>query len=558
MSKPADALPTITSDIPRDLRTYLDRLRGLLNQTGGIVTADDLKSYKLIDASGQPVDNSNPEPSPVEYGAPAVVANLNADGAFQNIIVTWTQPDYYGHAFTEIWGSPTYDTTLSSGDPGYVDPTTYETFDSNTATLVGITAGSVFSDNVGGATGRYYWARNINLSGREGAFNSATGANGETAVDLDFMFETLADSQNVPAGALPPLTVVDTAYTTAGGTTVPTGVYITDGFIRNAAIGTAQIENLAVDEARVANGAITNLKVANGAITNLKISGIIQSDVNATGTSDPLWSINKNGGAQFRSILVEDDAGNVVMQTGPGLSGNEFIDGVYITDGSITNLKLGNVIESTAQATNGGPKWYINKDGRAIFRNIEIRDDDDTLLLQSGGNIDFSRVVNAGDMAGIDSIDSTNVSTYIDNLAIGTVQIANGAVTNKQAAFTSTSVTLSSGTTYVKLQEIVDYDTTGNLVSIIFNCELDDSLITGLELRRGTTVVRSFSASSGFYYNGVVNVTVPQYITFACTDQPTAGTYTYSVWGKRNDTNVSAIGNHTVAHRFLQLVENKK
>ena len=194
MSKPADALPTITSDIPRDLRTYLDRLRGLLNQTGGIVTADDLKSYRLIDASGQPVDNSNPQPSPVEYGAPAVVANLDADGAFQNIIVTWDQPDYYGHAFTEIWGSPTYDTTLSSGDPGYVDPTTYETFDSNTATLVGITAGSVFSDNVGGATGRYYWARNINLSGREGAFNSVTGVNGETAVDTTFILSALTDS----------------------------------------------------------------------------------------------------------------------------------------------------------------------------------------------------------------------------------------------------------------------------------------------------------------------------------------------------------------------------
>jgi len=558
VSKPADALPTITSDIPRDLRTYLDRLRGLLNQTGGIVTADDLKSYKLIDANGQPVDNSTGGSNePVEYGAPAVVANLNADGAFQNIIVTWTQPDYYGHAFTEIWGSPTYDTTLSSGDPGYVDPTTYETFDSNTATLVGITAGSVFSDNVGGATGRYYWARNINLSGREGAFNSATGANGETAVDLDFMFETLADSQNVPAGALPPLTVVDTAYTTAGGTTVPTGVYITDGFIRNAAIGTAQIENLAVDEARVANGAITNLKVANGAITNLKISGIIKSDATATGTGDPLWSINKNGGAQFRSILVEDDAGNVVMQTGPGLSGNEFIDGVYITDGSITNLKIGNVIESTAQATNGGPKWYINKDGRAIFRNIEIRDDDNTLLLQSGGNIDFSRVVNAGDMANIDSIDSTNVSTYIDNLAIGTVQIANGAVTNKQVAFTSTGVTLTDGTTYVKLQELVDYDTTGNLISIIFNFRLADAVHTIFELRRGTTVLREFTASPGFFYNGVTTSVVPTFITFACTDQPSAGTYTYSVWAKKNDHSFWSTS-HVVSQRFLQLVENKK
>ena len=41
---------------------------------------------------------------PVEYGPPAVVENLDADGAFRNIIVTWDQPDYFGHAFTEVFG----------------------------------------------------------------------------------------------------------------------------------------------------------------------------------------------------------------------------------------------------------------------------------------------------------------------------------------------------------------------------------------------------------------------------------------------------------------------
>ena len=547
MSKPADALPTITSDIPRDLRTYLDRLRGLLNQTGGIVTADDLKSYKLIDANGQPVDNSTGGSNePVEYGAPAVVANLGADGAFQNIIVTWTQPDYYGHAFTEIWGSPTYDTTLSSGDPGYVDPTTYETFDSNTAVLVGITAGSVFSDNVGGARGRYYWARNINLSGREGAFNSATGANGETAVDLDFMFETLADSQNVPAGALPPLTVVDTAYTTAGGTTVPTGVYITDGFIRNAAIGTAQIENLAVDTARIDNLAVTEGKIDNLAVTNAKISGIIKSDSN-NNVGDPLWSINKNGGAQFRSLLIEDIDGNVIMQS-------DEIEGTYIKNGTITNAKIGDVIQSSVNATSGDPKWYINKDGRAIFRNIEIRDDDNTLLLQSGGNISLDRVTG--------QIDSTNVSTYIDNLAIGTVQIANGAVTNKQAAYTATSVAMSTSA-FTKVQEIVDYDTTGNTVSIIFNCNVDNSVQVEFEVRRGTTVLRTFYGASemvaftGTAFGSSVTNTITSLessSTFACTDQPSAGTYTYSVWAK----GTGYISSEAVGDCFLQLVENKK
>ena len=193
MPRPSDALPTITSDIPRDLRAYLDRLRGLLNQTGGIITDSDLRRIGLTDNNGNPATPPRPAPEPVEYGPPAVVANLAANGAFRNIIVTWDQPDYFGHAFTEIWGSPTYDTTLVPTDPHYVNPTTYETFDSNTAVLVGISAGSIFNDVLGSGKGRYYWARNVNLSGRQGAFNSSTGVNGETADDTQFLLSTLTN-----------------------------------------------------------------------------------------------------------------------------------------------------------------------------------------------------------------------------------------------------------------------------------------------------------------------------------------------------------------------------
>lgn len=212
MSRPSDALPTITSDIPRDLRTYLDRLRGLLNQRGGVITDSDLRAYKLIDSNGVRIGGGAGSNDPVEYGPPALVANLDADGAFRNVVITFDQPNYFGHAFTEIWGSPTYDTTLVSTDPGYVDPTTYATYDSETAILVGITAGSILNDVLGSGKGRYYWARNVNFSGRQGAFNSSTGVNGETAVDTQFFLDTLseqitssqlASSLSGPIGNLP-------------------------------------------------------------------------------------------------------------------------------------------------------------------------------------------------------------------------------------------------------------------------------------------------------------------------------------------------------------------
>ena len=108
-------------------------------------------------------------------------------GRFVTSLLRGIKPDYFGHAFTEVWGSPIYDTTLVSTDPGYVDPTTYATFDSTTATLVAISAGSVINDALGSGKGRYYWARNVNFSGRQGAFNSTTGVNGETSVDVEFL-----------------------------------------------------------------------------------------------------------------------------------------------------------------------------------------------------------------------------------------------------------------------------------------------------------------------------------------------------------------------------------
>jgi len=636
VSRPADALPTITSDIPRDLRAYLDRLRGLLNQSGGIITAKDLRDIGLTNDVGVPVSQPPVGPgTPVEYGPPAVVAGLDADGAFQNITITWTQPDYFGHAFTEVWGSPTYDTTLVSTDPGYVDPTTYETFDSTTATLVAISAGSVVSDALGSGKGRYYWARNVNFSGRQGAFNSTTGVNGETAVDTAFLLSTLtgqitsgqlstalsspignlpADTQaqvtslqnqintlnsvsawsssetyaaedlvtysgnlyrstqasntnNQPSG-----TSTDTAYwdfvgaytslsaAVAGNTSDITQINFIDATSTSAIASQFSSLKAVVEDSNsglvAANAAITQLNTVSATSTSALASAFhtLQADVNdsATGLSaahSDITQINTISATSTSAIAVAtntlnttvagntasiatqatsinglsaqytvkiDVAGHVsgyglassavdgtptsefgvradqfwvappstlsttapttnlyagrvwvdtssgdpetyvtkyytgsawsttpqslpfIVQATPTTIGNVSVPaGVYmdsafisnasitnakigslavdtakianaaitsakignlavttakIGDAQITNAKIGDVIQSTATTSGGHLKWYINKDGTAVFRNIEIRDSDNSILLQSGGDLDIGRV----------------------------------------------------------------------------------------------------------------------------------------------------------------------
>ena len=190
MARVGDALPTITSNIPRDLRMYLDRLRDLLNGAGnnGVITRDSLIALGLIDNNGNVVIQD----PVVDYDIPPAVTGLAANGAFQNVILTWDQPNYLSHAFTEIWASPIYDTQLPPESPEYIDPTTYAQLDADTATIVAITSGSVVADNIGGSRGRYYWARNVNIGGVAGPFNAVEGVLGETEIDVAFMLEALS------------------------------------------------------------------------------------------------------------------------------------------------------------------------------------------------------------------------------------------------------------------------------------------------------------------------------------------------------------------------------
>jgi hypothetical protein len=177
------SLPTVTSDIPRDLRQYLDRVRENIDGIGldEIITARKLIASGLAQYTG---GNLSSTTTGTQFGTPPAPLNLDADGALLNIIVTWDKPVYNGHAYTEIWAAS------QSAAQAAADPEQYP--DLGEAILVGMAPGSIWVHNLGGGASRWYWARFINVDGTAGPYNLVDGTRGDTATDPAHLISLLS------------------------------------------------------------------------------------------------------------------------------------------------------------------------------------------------------------------------------------------------------------------------------------------------------------------------------------------------------------------------------
>ncbi len=164
-------LPTVTSPLPRDLQQFVQRVREALDSGGpdAVVTARQLIASGVV--GGSLTGGITPIGGTVE--APRAPSGLTASGALASIIVSWTGPQYKGHAYTEIWAH----TSDLIGE----------------ATLVGMTAGNNFAHNLGSAAVRYYWVRNVNQNGVVSAFNATNGVEGSTGQDPAYLLTLLTD-----------------------------------------------------------------------------------------------------------------------------------------------------------------------------------------------------------------------------------------------------------------------------------------------------------------------------------------------------------------------------
>lgn len=174
-------LPSVTSDIPRDLRTFVDRLREMLTGDGAdrVVTVNDLTSAGIASTDNQGRIKTVVTAA-ANIGTPPAPVNVQAAAAVRNIIVSWDAPRYNGHAYAEIWGASTDNI--------------------GTAVKIGMAPGSLFVDAIGPSSTRFYWVRFVNILDVIGAYNAVSGTLGITAPEVDYLLEQL--SERVTAGQL--------------------------------------------------------------------------------------------------------------------------------------------------------------------------------------------------------------------------------------------------------------------------------------------------------------------------------------------------------------------
>ena len=176
MAAPPDKLPTVVSDIPRDLRAWTERVRETLADVQAAAEATNTTTINYYGPGGGGSGNPNWQPGdPLPCGypvTPSAPANLRVDAGFGFFSLTWDAPAYCGHSYTEVYGLPNDDL--------------------GAAILLGSSVGTSFSHVITepGAFW-YFWLRHINVLGLPGPYNQTQGTGARTALDPDYLLDLL-------------------------------------------------------------------------------------------------------------------------------------------------------------------------------------------------------------------------------------------------------------------------------------------------------------------------------------------------------------------------------
>lgn len=449
-------LPTITSNIPRDVRTYLDRVREAMNGNG----LDDLVTARQLVAAGIAQYNGGLTLAPGEVvaGTPLRPTNVEASGAFANIMITWDKPAYQGHSYAEIWAATQTEEQEAAGE----NPTLGQ------AELVGMAPGQFFAHNVGNAAVFWYWVRFVNVLGVAGPYNATEGTRGETSPDPAYLLELLTGQ--ITEGQLYQDLQTRIGQIDVLGTQITEVQTVIDGEIAqltetiSAAVdaNTALIQNETT--ARVQADSAEATARQNLAATVGNVSAALQEEktVRADETGDLFGQytvkIDLDGyvtgyglassvvdGVPTSEFIVRADSFAigapgvpavgymlpfVVQSTPTTINGESVPAGVYMNDafivnGSITNAKIADaaidnakIVELDAGKINTGfldaeriEAGTIDAD-KIDTRNLTIKDSLGNILFGSGYNLAAGNVDGLGALATQDTVDASNV----DNL----------------------------------------------------------------------------------------------------------------------------------------------
>lgn len=419
-------LPFVSSDIPRDLRIYLDRVREAIDGAGAnkLVTVGDLVSSGV---AGTTAGGALAPAVPIA-STPMTPTGLEANGAIKNIILTWDDPLYSGHAYAEIWAAATDDFSL--------------------AVQVGMAPGSIYTDPVGPGIVRYYWIRFVNVLGVQGAFNAIAGTRGETGQDVEYLLNILTGQlteeqlysdlgaridliDGVGPGSVDARisveadarTTADSALssqiTTVAATTTTTAAALQTEITTRAAADSALSSSITTLQATVDSNTTaiqTEATARASADGTLFAQYTVKIDTNGYVSGYGLASTS-SGATPTSTFAVRADSFYIASPSGPGvapampfivrttattINGETVPAGVYMTDGfiqngTITNAKIGDAAIDNAKIANlsaskitagsistgayiqstsfisGTQGWRISGNGTAEFGAASIR-----------------------------------------------------------------------------------------------------------------------------------------------------------------------------------------
>ena len=151
--------------------------------------------------------------------------------------------------------------------------------------------------------------------------------------------------------------------------------------IPDGSITTTKIADDAITTPKLTALAVTADKIAANSITAAKIvAGTITGDKLAANTI----TANKIDG---RELLIKDAAGNVILGAGYTLDGS-----TYIADGSISNAKIGNTIQSNIYIS-GTYGWKIDKTGNIELNSAVFRGTLDVKSATTGARVEIKNNV---------------------------------------------------------------------------------------------------------------------------------------------------------------------
>ena len=184
--------------------------------------------------------------------------------------------------------------------------------------------------------------------------------------------------------------VIKSTSGTVNGVTVPAGVYMDTAMIADATISNAQIGSLTADKITTSllstvdfyGNKIAGSTIYLGGTVNYTTSG--GSNVGISSVSSPNVVLDTNGATfnvdAFRVNNLNSGAYETPFQV---VNNHVYIKGANIEDASITNAKIGDVIQSDNYNA-GSAGWKINKAGEMEMNNATFRGTLDVANASSG------------------------------------------------------------------------------------------------------------------------------------------------------------------------------